>query len=68
MELILHIKKRRQPSHFIDNFFKGAQKNVGFKPSVNYLSIFLGVGGLRATNTEEVLEVEGWALWWQRPQ
>jgi hypothetical protein len=28
---------------------------------VNF-AIFLRVGGLRATNAEEVLEVEGWAL------
>ena len=62
MELILHITKRRQPSHFINN-------SVGVKPSVDgYLSTFPGVGGLRATKAGEVLEVEGGALWWQRPQ
>ena len=60
-ELILHITKRHQPSHFINNL-------VGFTPSVDGLSFYLP-GGCRATNAEEVLEVvEGWALWWQRPR
>ena len=64
MELILHITKRHPPSHFINNFFKEAKKNQWM---VN-LSTFPGVGGLRATKAGEVLEVEGGALWWQRPQ
>ena len=60
-ELILHITKRNQPSHCINNL-------VGFTPSVDGLSFYLP-GGCRATNAEEVLEVvEGWALWWQRPR
>ena len=62
MELILRITERRQPSHLIHN-------SVGVNPSVDgYLSTFPGVGGLRATKAGEVLEVEGGALWWQRPQ
>ena len=62
MELILRITERRQPSHLINN-------SVGVNPSVDgYLSTFPGVGGLRATKAGEVLEVEGGALWWQRPQ
>ena len=36
-------------------------KNPGY-------STFLGVVGLRATNANEVPEVEGWALWRSWPQ
>ena len=69
MELILHLKKMHPLSNVINNFFKGAPKTVCLnRQRLVHLSIFLGHGGLRATNAEEVLEVEGWALWWQRPQ